>query len=228
MLVHRPSRPDSITEAGPLASVQRPPVTTRRARGLRRLTDEQRGIVEVTRAFVERELLPHEEEVERTGVLRPELAAEIRRKALAAGPVRRQHARGRGRCRPRHGDVGAVREGAGQGELCPALHRRGPPVEHPARRHAGPAGALPAPLRPRRAHRLPGHDRARGGLRHAGHPHARRAHRRRLEHPGHQALHQPRRRGRLRDPAGADRCERPTTTRVPACRCSWSTSTRPG
>ena len=44
------------------------------------LTDEQRSIVEVTRAFVERELYPHEEEVERTGVLRPELAAEIRRR----------------------------------------------------------------------------------------------------------------------------------------------------
>jgi acyl-CoA dehydrogenase len=49
------------------------------------LTDEQRGIVAATRAFVERELYPHEEEVERTGVLRPELAAEIRKKALAAG-----------------------------------------------------------------------------------------------------------------------------------------------
>ena len=49
------------------------------------LTDEQRSIVEVTRAFVERELYPHEEEVERTGVLRPELSAEIRKKALAAG-----------------------------------------------------------------------------------------------------------------------------------------------
>jgi acyl-CoA dehydrogenase len=49
------------------------------------MTDEQRGIVEVTRAFVERELYPHEEEVERSGVLRPELAAEIRSKALAAG-----------------------------------------------------------------------------------------------------------------------------------------------
>jgi acyl-CoA dehydrogenase len=49
------------------------------------LTDEQRSIIEVTRAFVERELYPHEEEVERTGVLRPELAAEIRAKALAAG-----------------------------------------------------------------------------------------------------------------------------------------------
>ena len=29
------------------------------------MTDEQRSIVEVTRAFVERELYPHEEEVER-------------------------------------------------------------------------------------------------------------------------------------------------------------------
>jgi acyl-CoA dehydrogenase len=49
------------------------------------MTDEQRSIVEVTRAFVERELVPHEREVESTGVLRPELAARIRAKALAAG-----------------------------------------------------------------------------------------------------------------------------------------------
>ncbi len=49
------------------------------------LTDEQRSIVEVTRAFVERELYPHEEEVERTGVLRHEVVAQIREKALAAG-----------------------------------------------------------------------------------------------------------------------------------------------
>ena len=49
------------------------------------LTDEQRAVVATTRAFVERELYPHEEEVERTGVLRPELAAEIRQKAVAAG-----------------------------------------------------------------------------------------------------------------------------------------------
>jgi acyl-CoA dehydrogenase len=49
------------------------------------LTDEQRSIVEVTRSFVERELLPHEEEVERTGTVRPELIADIRAKALATG-----------------------------------------------------------------------------------------------------------------------------------------------
>jgi acyl-CoA dehydrogenase len=49
------------------------------------LTEEQRSIVAVTRAFVERELYPHEQEVERTGVLRPDVAEQIRDKALQAG-----------------------------------------------------------------------------------------------------------------------------------------------
>ncbi len=49
------------------------------------LTDEQRSIVQVTRAFVERELYPHEEDVEQTGVLRPELRDEIAQKAIRAG-----------------------------------------------------------------------------------------------------------------------------------------------
>jgi len=49
------------------------------------MTDEQRSIVEVTRAFVERELYPHEEEVEQTGVLRPALRDEIAQKAIRAG-----------------------------------------------------------------------------------------------------------------------------------------------
>ena len=49
------------------------------------LTDEQRSIVEVTRSFVEKELYPHEVEVERTGVVRPELAEQIKGRAIAAG-----------------------------------------------------------------------------------------------------------------------------------------------
>src|SRR6478752_9069114 len=49
------------------------------------LTDEQRAVVATTRTFVERELYPHEEEVERTGVLRPELRDEIAQKALRTG-----------------------------------------------------------------------------------------------------------------------------------------------
>lgn len=49
------------------------------------LSDEQRAIVETTRAFVENELYPHEAEVERTGVLRGDLIEEIKVKAMEAG-----------------------------------------------------------------------------------------------------------------------------------------------
>ena len=49
------------------------------------LTEEQRLIVETTRAFVEHELYPHEAEVERTGQLRPELIDELKAKAIRAG-----------------------------------------------------------------------------------------------------------------------------------------------
>lgn len=49
------------------------------------LSEEQRAIVETTRSFVENELYPHEMEVERTGVLRPDLIRDIQKKAIAAG-----------------------------------------------------------------------------------------------------------------------------------------------
>ncbi len=49
------------------------------------LTDEQRMIVATVRRFVERELYPFEEEVERLDDVSPELAAAIRSKALRAG-----------------------------------------------------------------------------------------------------------------------------------------------
>ncbi len=49
------------------------------------LTEEQQMIIDATRGFVENELFPHEAEVERTGVLRPELMKEIAQKAVAAG-----------------------------------------------------------------------------------------------------------------------------------------------
>ena len=49
------------------------------------LTDEQQMIVDATRAFVERELYPHEAMVERTGHLPLELIREIQAKAMAAG-----------------------------------------------------------------------------------------------------------------------------------------------
>ena len=52
---------------------------------LRQRIAEQRMIVDTTRAFVETELYPHEQSVERTGVLPLELIKEIQAKAIAAG-----------------------------------------------------------------------------------------------------------------------------------------------
>jgi len=49
------------------------------------LSDEQQLIVKTTRDFVERELYPHEQEIERTGVLRDELREELKAKAMEAG-----------------------------------------------------------------------------------------------------------------------------------------------
>jgi acyl-CoA dehydrogenase len=49
------------------------------------LTEEQRLIVDTVRAFVEKELYPHEEEVERLDEVPRELADQIRHKAIAAG-----------------------------------------------------------------------------------------------------------------------------------------------
>jgi len=49
------------------------------------LSDEQRAVAETTRAFVRRELVPHEDEVERTGRLDPALAKRLRDRAVDAG-----------------------------------------------------------------------------------------------------------------------------------------------
>lgn len=49
------------------------------------LTEEQQLIVKSTRDFVQRELLPHEQEVEDTGHLREELLRELKAKAIDAG-----------------------------------------------------------------------------------------------------------------------------------------------
>ncbi len=48
------------------------------------LTQEQEMLVEAVRSFVAKELLPHEEAVDRADEVSPELAAQIRGKAIAA------------------------------------------------------------------------------------------------------------------------------------------------
>ena len=49
------------------------------------LTSEQQMVVDTVRDFVERELYPHEEEVERSGRVAPELGEEIKRKVIEMG-----------------------------------------------------------------------------------------------------------------------------------------------
>ncbi|NKC14432.1 MAG: acyl-CoA dehydrogenase [Gammaproteobacteria bacterium] len=49
------------------------------------LSEEQQMVVDSVRAFVEQEMMPHEEAVEQSGRLDPELRAQIRQKAIANG-----------------------------------------------------------------------------------------------------------------------------------------------
>lgn len=49
------------------------------------LTDEQEMIVSTVRSFVENEIYPHEDAVERTGIVDPEVADKIKRKCIDLG-----------------------------------------------------------------------------------------------------------------------------------------------
>jgi len=49
------------------------------------LSTEHTMIVDTVRAFVEKELYPHEDEVERTDAIDPDLAKSIQAKAIEAG-----------------------------------------------------------------------------------------------------------------------------------------------
>ena len=50
-----------------------------------RLTQEQEMIVDTTRTFTERELIPHEERVERERQVSPDLVKQIKQRSIAAG-----------------------------------------------------------------------------------------------------------------------------------------------
>ena len=49
------------------------------------LTNEQQMLVEMTHDFVEKEMLPHEETLERTDALPPELGAILKKRAIELG-----------------------------------------------------------------------------------------------------------------------------------------------
>ena len=49
------------------------------------VTEEQRLIIDTVRGFVDRELVPYEEVVERTGEVPKDLSAELKAKAITQG-----------------------------------------------------------------------------------------------------------------------------------------------
>ena len=72
------------------------------------LSEEQSLIVSTTRAFVENELYPHEQEIERSGVLEPDPDPGTATKIHAGRAIRRQHSRGIWWWRPRYPDLAFV------------------------------------------------------------------------------------------------------------------------
>ena len=50
------------------------------------ITEEQQLIVDTTRAFVENEMKPHEDEIERTGELDPEVVKQVKAKVSCSLP----------------------------------------------------------------------------------------------------------------------------------------------
>ena len=87
------------------------------------LTSEQQMLVESVRAFVDAELAPHEDEVERTDKVRPELIQQIKDKALQAGFYAANMPEDLGGGGLDHVGVGAHGARAGPHQLCPAICR---------------------------------------------------------------------------------------------------------
>ena len=73
------------------------------------LTSEQQMVVDTVRGFVEQELYPHEEEVERTGQVPPGLGEEIKRKVIDLGFYAPNLPVGGRRRRPRPPDLHPAR-----------------------------------------------------------------------------------------------------------------------
>ena len=192
---------------------------------------EQRAVMETTRAFVHRELVPHEDEVERSGGTRSRsccIACGTGRSGPASTPPTCPTTSAVAAWTPLSLDADGAR--ARPHRLRAADARRRPAVPDPAGLRRRPTGELPAAGGGRRAHRVPCDDRAGGGLRPAWHAHPRGPRRRRLGDHRDQALHQPRRRVRLRDPVRHHRRQAARPTRRAGRRSppSSSTSTRPG
>ena len=162
-------------------------------------SDEQRMLVDTVRAFVAKELMPHEAEVERDNQVRAGADRRDPREGQGRRALCRQHARGSRRRRARRGRRRPDGARARPHLLRFAIRRR-PALQHPARLQGRADRALSPAGDPRRAGGMPGHDRARRRLRSALHEDAGRARRRAFRPQRHQAFHQLCRCRRFRHP----------------------------
>ena len=106
------------------------------------LTDEQELILATVRDFTNRELLPHEDEVERRGHVPAELADGIRKKAIEAGIFAANMPVEVGGAGLDNLTMALGGEGTGQGVLCPSPPG-GPALQHPVGLRRAPARPVP-------------------------------------------------------------------------------------
>ena len=157
------------------------------------LTDEQQMIIKTTNDFVVNELYPHENEIEETGVLRPELRDELKAKAIEAGLFAANMPAEVGGAGLDTLTWVSLRKGTGPRQLRPALDLRGTSLQHPHGLQCRTAREVSVSRRSRRNRRLPCHDRTRRRLGPSRHEDLRQAGWRLIRHQRHQTLHQPRR-----------------------------------
>ena len=168
------------------------------------LSEEQRAIAATVRDFVRRELVPHEDLVERLDAVPEELAREIRGKAIAAGLYAANFpAELGGGGLDAMGVTLAERELGWTSWALQTLVSRPSNILQACRDGQVETYLLPT-IRGER-HRLPGHDRARRRLGRPVDDDQSPPGRRRLGHQRRQALHQLCRHGRLRRAVRRDR-----------------------
>ena len=160
------------------------------------LTSEQQMLVDSIRAFVDAELKPYEEEVERTNKVRPELIQQIHAAAIKDGFYAANMPEELGGGGLDHVALTLMERELGRTRF--ALQYAVARPSNILRACQGEQSrALPAAGDPRRAGRVPRPDRAQCRLGRCGPCRPAPSRRRRFRHQRHQALHLLRRRGRL-------------------------------
>ena len=162
------------------------------------LSEEQQIIVDTVRRFVEQELYPLEDEVERSGVVPRELGREIQDKVTSLGFYAPNVPVEFGGGGLDHLTFTLLERELGRASMALSVFW-GRPSNILCACNEEQRERYLLPLRARRKARCPRDDRTGGGFGPARHEDLRPPGRRRLRHQRHQTLHQPCRHCRLRD-----------------------------